>query len=180
MGEPEITKDLVPVRNAVPAPPINSTRGMYSGLVGKQGAWLRAYLNEDDKYTFMNKTRSAERAGYKYIDRNNLHCVGNQNYRKLQQRIELWLDEVGLSPASIKRKIFKLANAKKTKFFHHQGIITETVEVDALEIQSKMLKLASDIQGLNAPEKHEITGPAGTDLKWIVEYVAPGAAKDNA
>jgi len=168
---PEITKDLVPVRNAVLAPPINSVRGLYSGLIGKQGAWLRAYLNENDTRTFMNKTRSAEAAGYRYKNSNTLACIGNQNYNKLQQRILLWLDEVGLSPTSIKKQIFKLAHAKKTKFFQHQGLITAQVEVEDNGVQAKMAKLAADIQGMNAPEKHEISGPAGTDLKWIVEYV---------
>jgi len=179
MGDPENPEQKVEFeRNAVPAPPINSTKGMYSGLKGKQGAWLRAYLNEANPITFMNKRRSAEAAGYNYRTTDTLSAIGNQNYRKLQQRILLWLDEVGLSEASIKRKIHNLAHAKKTKFFHRHGVITETVEVEALDIQAKMLKLAADIQGHKAPEKHEITGPNGTDLKWAVEFVKPGDDKD--
>lgn len=150
------------------------SEGIYKELVGKQRAWLRAYLDETNPKTFLNNTGSAEAAGYKAEKRESLSTAGSQNYRKLQDRIELWLDEVGFSDAALKRKTLQLMSAKETKFFQHEGFVVDQKEVEALGIQTKALDMANKVKGLYAPEKHALTDVKGADLKWVTEYVNPG------
>jgi len=126
----------------------------------KLNVWLYHYLNEKNPNTFFNKSESARAAGYKANNENNLYCVGWQNYKKLQPLIEKWLDENGLSEASLKSKLLELMDAKEKRFFSCAGKITDQVEVDALETQRKALEMAMKVKGMfekdNAQQKSDL------------------------
>ena len=68
-------------------------------------------------------------------------------------------------------------NAKETKFFQHEGFVTETVEVPALEVQRKTLDMTLKVKGMNAPDKFAITDKDGEDLEWVIRVVAVGDVK---
>jgi len=135
--------------------------------VNKQNVWLRAYLDENCSTTFLNKTESAKRAGYKCKDEASFRDIGYQNSIKLYDKIKKWLDEAGLSENALKIKLLSLMEAKETKFFSAptkdengavDDIFIKEVEVEAIETQRKTLDMAIKVRGMYAAEKREITG----------------------
>lgn len=112
----------------------------WRGLKGKLRPWLRAYLDESNRDTFLNATASAKAAGYKADSYHRFGEIGYQNSKKLQKLIDQWMDEFGLSEAALKRKLKSLLEAKESKIITVKGriqpemlpegchIITEAVE----------------------------------------------------
>lgn len=124
--------------------------------ITKRQIWLAHYLNNDNPSTFLNGGASVRAAGYKCNNPDNEYNVASQNYRLLQKKIELWLDEKGLSEGKLKEKLLYLLNAKETKFFQAEGKVTDTREVEALEVQRRALDMALKVKGLYAPERHTL------------------------
>jgi hypothetical protein len=100
---------------------IRKNAKILSGLTGKQKPWLRAYLDESNPKTFLNKTAAARAAGYRCKNDNGFICIGQQNYLKLQDHIEKWLDEEGLSENRLKMKLLSLVEAKQHYFQKIKG-----------------------------------------------------------
>ena len=150
--------------------------------VSKLNLWFKHYLNDGCSTTFLNKTESARRAGYKCNSYESFRNVGHQNYTKLADKICAWLDDNGLSENTLKLKMLSLMEAKETKFFSHEGVVTDEREIAALEIQRKTLDMALKVKDMNAPTKHELTGKDGKalmpqDAKITVEYCEPKTQK---
>ena len=124
----------------------------------KLNAWLRAYTDQTNPETFLNKTASARAAGYRCTTNESFRSVGYQNFTKLHYRVEKWFDDIGMSDNSLKIKLLKLLEAKETKFFQYQGEVTDQREVEASEIQLKTLDMILKIKGMYAPNKRELTG----------------------
>ena len=124
-------------------------------------AWLLAYLDSDNPETFFKGAASARAAGHdaKYSNR-----LGTRYKKKLLPVINKWLEEEGLDDVSLKGKLVSLLNAKETKFFQHEGHVSDEREVEALNIQSNMLKLAYQSAGL-VVDRHEHTGKDGEPLQ---------------
>jgi len=131
--------------------------------VSKLNVWLKHYLNEGCKTTFLNKIESAKAAKYKCTTQDSYRSVGYQNFIKCADKIKVWLDEHGLSENALKIKMLSLMEAKEKKFFSTPmkdktgcttGILIEDVEVEAIETQRKTLDMALKVKGMNAPEKH--------------------------
>lgn len=135
----------------------------------KLDLWLQHYLDDSNSITFMNSTRSAMAAGYKCNGYNSFACIGRQNFKKLQPKIETWLNEEGLTPAKIKAKLTQLAEAKQTEFFAYQGMVVDEREVPALGIQIQAAKLAAKVLGMEAPRKHELAGMDGKGLEVTIK-----------
>jgi len=117
--------------------------------------WLRAFLDEGTP-TFFDKSRSAKAAGYECCSENSFAVMGCANFRKMRGAIEAWLDENGLSETALKSKMVKLIDARETKFFQHEGKVTDEREVEALETQRRTLDMALKLKGMYAPEKHTV------------------------
>jgi phage terminase small subunit len=116
--------------------------------INKLNVWLHHYLDQTNPDTFLNKTESARAAGYKTKDPHRLGEIGYQNSKKLQKRINTWLDESGLSEAALKEKLVELLFAKETKFFQKDGKITEQVDVNNYGVQRQALEMAFKIKGM--------------------------------
>ena len=71
-------------------------------------------------------------------------------YKRVRPIIVKWLDDMGLSESGIKAKILEKFGAKETKFFHHEGKVIETREVEAHAIQLEAVKLAAKILGMTS------------------------------
>ena len=110
--------------------------------------WLSHYINQDNPITFLNNTESARAAGYQTESDQTLGEIGSQNCKKLKSEIAKWWDDVGFSDNALKKKLHGLMNAKKIKFFAHQGEIIDREEVEALEIQRSSLDMAFKVKGL--------------------------------
>ena len=139
--------------------------------VSKLNVWLKHYLNESCSTTFLNKTESARRAGYRTKKEDSLKSIGHQNFTKLRDKISKWLDEVALSENALKLKLRQLMSAKETKFFQTDGIVTDEREVEAIETQRKTLDMALKIKGMNAPESHVISGPDGNPPTININFI---------
>lgn len=151
----------------------------------KRDFWLKAYLDESNPGTFMNKTASAKAAKYRCKSEDSFAQVGCQNFRYFKDIIAKWCDDVGLTKARLQQKIIWLMEAKETKFHTLKGEVgeidpsfrklavtsqtkynprgdeyTETevlvsVDVDALNVQRQTTDMALKMQGLYAPEQHD-------------------------
>ena len=78
-------------------------------------------MDNSNPATFFNKTGAARAAGYKAKSALNFGVIGWQNYNKLQDKIETWLDEVGLSELALKDKLRELMSAKQTHLIKARG-----------------------------------------------------------
>jgi hypothetical protein len=134
----------------------------------KLSLWFRAFIDETNPDTFLNATSSARVAGYRAASENAFACIGYQNYRKVQSRIKEWLDDIGLSDARLKIKLVELLDAKETKFFQKDGMITDQRDVEALEVQRRTLDMIFRMKGMYAPERHEHTGKDGGPIRTEV------------
>lgn len=152
------------------------TKKKKSPRPNKLNAWFRAYFDETNPDTFLNQTGAAKAAGYKAKTENAFACIGHQNYRKLQDRIEKWMDEIGLSENQLKIKLLSLLDAKETRFFQKDGVVTETRTVEALEIQRRTLDMALKMKGLYAPEKREHSGKGGRPIEYQIVTEIPEPA----
>ena len=92
--------------------------------VSKLNVWLKCFLDESCSATFLNKTGSAIKAGYKTKNINSLKSIGCQNFTKLKDKIEKWLDENGLSDNSLKLKLLSLMEAHESKFVKIKGAVS--------------------------------------------------------
>lgn len=132
--------------------------------LSKLNLWFKHFTNESCRDTFLNRKESARHAGYKTNNEDSLRQIGCQNFTKLTDQIEKWLDEAGLSENALKIKLLSLMDAKETKFFQKDGEVTDQREVEALETQRRALDMALKIKGAYAPEKHEHSGNVGLKI----------------
>ena len=91
--------------------------------ISKINAWFRAYTDESNPRTFLNKTESARAAGYKTTSVDSLKSIGHQNFTKLSVKIDAWLDQTGLSETALKQKLVSLLDGKKTVFQKVKGAV---------------------------------------------------------
>jgi len=131
--------------------------------------WLSYFVNSENKTTFLNRKESARAAGYKGSSEDAFRAIGTQNYLKLSDKINNWLEDVGLSENALKTKLISLLEAKETKFFQHEGVVSDQREVDALETQRRTLDMAFKIKGSYAPVRNEHAGPKGEPIQVDVK-----------
>ena len=137
--------------------------------VTKLNAWFKHYTNEGCSTTFLQKTESARRAGYRAKNDDCLRMIGCKNFHKVSDKLEKWFDDVGLSENALRIKLLSLVEAKETKFFQHEGRVTDQREVEAIETQRRTLDMAIKVRGMYAAEKRELTGKDGKPL--VVQVV---------
>lgn len=117
----------------------------------KQKAFLSEYLK------CFNATEAYEKV-YKCSREtaltNGPALLGNARIKEL---INKWLDEIGFSDERLKIKVLSLMEAKTTKFFQHEGEITDQAEVEDNTTQAKMTEIALKMKGL-LTEKIEHSG----------------------
>ncbi len=133
--------------------------------INKHQVWLKHYLDEHGG-SFLDGFRSAKKAGYAGTDIV-LRAVGSNNCKRYKAELDKWMDEEGLTKCRIKAKIVSLMEAKETKFFAHNGKVTDEREVEAHGIQGKMAELGAKVKGLLAPQRFEHS-LSGDDIKKIL------------
>ena len=118
-------------------------------MTRQQKIWLIAYLDKGSK-TYMNGTRSAA-AAYPEAkqDITTLSVLGAKNTKSplIRPLIDAYLNDSGMSDDALVAKIKDLMQAKETKFFSKDGVITDSVEVEALETQRRTLDMALKVKG---------------------------------
>jgi len=142
-------------------------------LSARLAKMLQCYTDYTNSETFGNATASAKAAGFKGKTLSSLRVSAHYHMKKLREHITRWLDDEGLSELQLKFRIINGLNAKETKYFSHNGIVTDQRIVNALEVQRKYLEMALKLKGLFPPEKHEITGADGQPLKMNYREISP-------
>jgi hypothetical protein len=120
----------------------------------RERLWLQNFLDRANPDTFFNIRASALRAGW---SEKGAASAGYRLKKKFQHKINLWLNEDGLSDESLDAKLIALLDAKKTKFFAHKGVVLDERNIQALDIQIKALDMAYKLKGRYAAKKHEVT-----------------------
>lgn len=139
-----------------------STPRPWVKLQGKLQLWLKAYLNDTNPATFLNKTGSARAAKYNCSHAQSFANVGCQNYIKLQPRIESWLDDHGLTKENNKKKLLQLSKAEETK------VITVEGEVDPKSLPDNFTIVTAAVQ-----EKYTKDGDSYEQIKTVISYTLP-------
>lgn len=94
---------------------------------------------------------------YNCKDREVARVIGSQNLRKLNITMPELMERMGLSDEKDFEDLKKLRDAKTTKFFQHEGKITDQENVEDNTTQLKALELTAKLKGkLNG--KIEVTG----------------------
>ncbi|MCK5018042.1 MAG: hypothetical protein KAS32_13380 [Candidatus Peribacteraceae bacterium] len=134
-------------------------------MATKKEIWLRYFLDDSNPATYMNRTQSAMAAKYNAKSYDDFAHIGANNFKRCKKIISKWLDEQGLSEAALKTKLITLLDAKETKFFAYEGVITDEREVNAIETQRRSLDMAFKVKGTYAAEKKELSGPGGGPIQ---------------
>lgn len=100
---------------------IKNSKVVMAKSVNKLSLWFKHFTNEASTTTFLNKSNSARAAKYKCKDDQSFRNVGCQNYTKLYDKINQWLDEEGLTEIALKTKMLSLMNADETKIVKIKG-----------------------------------------------------------
>lgn len=111
-------------------------------LTIRQRKWLDAYLET------LNASEAARRAGYKCRTDEGYRVIGSENLTKLNGFLQKWIIEAGFTPARVKAKILEGMEARETKFFAHEGKVTDQREVQAWAIQAKFTEMAAKVLSL--------------------------------
>jgi len=109
---------------------------LYGDLPPRRRLWLQAYLNSENPATYLNKTESASVAGYEG-DRQQLSEQGCRVSRFVKDRIQIWLDEVGLSDETLRSKLAKGLDVEQTEVITVRGDIDESELPDGVRIVAK-------------------------------------------
>ena len=128
-------------------------------LQGKLSAWLKAYLDNSNPATFLNKAGSARAAKYNCAHAQSFANMGGQNYIKLQNRIELWLDDHGLTKENNKKKLLQLSEAQETK------VITVEGKVKPESLPDNFTIVTESVQ-----EKYTKEGSKYEQIKTVISY----------
>jgi len=98
-----------------------------------------------------------------------------------QAKFAARLDEVGATDRAI-QVIFELLNAKETKFFQKDGVVTAKRTVVAHGPRADGVKLLMAARGLKAPEKHEVKADLTDSFRKVAAMLIkqePGKADDK-
>jgi len=144
-------------------------------LTLKQRRWLRYYFETFDA------TKAARLAGYQCSSDDHFRAIGSQNYAKLSDIIEQWIDEHGLSDAQLKMKLVEGLDAIETKFFSHYDeqkgeFVIEERNVIPYEVRRRYLDMAMKAKDMYAAQKVKAEG---TLTVQIVNFAEEDDAKED-
>jgi len=140
--------------------------------VSKLNLWIEHFLDKGNVETYFNATASAKAAKYKGKDDNSFACIGYQNYRKLQNKIQEHINDEGLSEDVVRLKLHEGINARETKFFAYQGIVCQTIDIINWTERRKYLELLMKYKG-DLTEKVEVKHTHGLspELREIINEI---------
>lgn len=138
--------------------------------INKKLLWLGYFLDEQCKTTFLNKKESARKV-YDTKNEESLRSIGYENFILLADKINEWLDDVGLSENALKIKLLSLVEAKETKFFQKDGKITDQIDVEAIETQRRSLDMAMKVRGMFEKDNSQKNGPTRIKVTHTVEEI---------
>lgn len=144
----------------------------------KINVWLKYYLDRNNKETFLNGTKSAQAAGYQCSSYQAFADIATKNVSKTKELVERWFEENGFSDEHIQSTIMDLLHADRTEYFTHHGQVIDERRVPAHNIRVQAARLAAKVKGMDAPIKHEYSGPGGGPLE--IKVISDDTPVDEA
>jgi hypothetical protein len=127
-------------------------------MTPKQKLWLDSYLKH------FNQGQASRDAGYGCKSEKAFRNVGYQNYVKLFPIIQQWFEDHGLSDDSLKNKLLAALDAMETKFFQHEGEVSDEREVIAWGPRLKALEMAMRAKDMFAAERLKIDAEVNVNV----------------
>jgi len=79
-----------------------------------------------------------------------------QTIKDLLSPMQKALEELGITPEMLGKKLLEEMNAEETKFFSHQGEIKDSENVIAWDVRQRARQDAHKLRGDYAPEKRDL------------------------
>ena len=135
----------------------NIRKPHYNGktLTPKELSFLKAYTDEKNPKTFLNGTGAVRAAGYNCSTLDSTTSMARELKLRLKDFLDMWMDDNGLSTDHLMWRLKKGLDVKEIKFFSDKGIVTDSREVDAIEVQRRYLEMAMKLKGLLSQEPKE-------------------------
>ena len=117
-------------------------------------------MSHEDAYEYAGLGKSKERPA---------RAVEVSRRMKILRPVVIqWLEEQGFTKEGIMAEWLEDIHAEETKFFQHEGVVTDERNVINYTARQKALENLGKIVGVYAPEKRELTGKDGEPLGVIV------------
>ena len=126
--------------------------------ITKRDVWFSYFINPLNKRTFLNKAESAKAAGYKASSEPAFRSIGSENFAKLSERIENWLEQEGLSDNALKIKLIELLEGQETKTITLKGEINKEELPDNAQIIASGVVTKYNQEGYSYQERETILG----------------------
>lgn len=117
-------------------------------------------MNHPDAYEYAGMGKQTDRIG-----RSVEVC---RRMKMLRPVVVQWLEERGLTKEGILAEWLEDIHAEETKFFQHEGKVTDERNVVNYPARQKALENVGKIIDVYAPEKRELTGRDGEPLGVII------------
>jgi len=91
--------------------------------ITKRDVWFKYFTDPSNREIFLNATASAKAAGYKAKSESAFSSIGHENLTILDERINKWMEDVGLSENALNRKHIQLLDAEETKLIKAKGAV---------------------------------------------------------
>lgn len=112
--------------------------------VNKLSLWFKHYIDESNPQTFLNKTNSSIAAKYNATSYDSFAAIGYQNFKKLQSKVDEWLEDNKLSLSALKLKHSQLLETHKTVFQKIKGKVNEADLPEGAVIIAQGVKYMND------------------------------------
>lgn len=130
-------KKKVIKKKPIPKKQIPKEESQETKLTLRQRKFLKYYIQSG------NVSQSALKAGYAYRD-SGFRLLSNAI---IQEAYQILLEEVGLTDKRDLEDLEKLRKAKITKFFQHEGKVTDSEDVEDNATRLKALELTARLKG---------------------------------
>lgn len=115
----------------------------------RQRLWLAYYTDPTNPVTFSNAAASARAAGYA----KDATDAGKANLTKFRKAFNAYFESQEIGRRRVFEKLHELLQATETKFFAHEGEVTDEREVKAHVIQLGAAKALAELLGMKVERK---------------------------
>lgn len=115
---------------------------------------------------------AAQNAGYKSID------SARASLKNMGADLPQLLNDLDVPLPRVLHKMKDLLDAKETKFFSNKGVVVETHDVDALDIQLRTAVELADMHGVYA--KPESASQIRNEITVVIEDVSRDVSRTSA
>jgi hypothetical protein len=122
--------------------------GILKRLTAREVRWIDAYLGKANFNATSAERIAGSATGGNHKTYSATRWAGCHTYKRLEPVILKLVEASGFSELSVKARLVRKLDAKKTEFFAHLGKVVETKRVDDHSTQMKALELIGKAKGM--------------------------------